>query len=92
MFASTKLLPGKEFKGFPDPKGKVLMYKINGLSTYILTLIIIIFGKVFFNFTLIPLIENFWSFFIASNILAFIFSFILFIKGKLSSHYKPHIQ
>ncbi|CAD8143528.1 unnamed protein product [Paramecium pentaurelia] len=92
MFASTKILPGTQFKGFPDPKGKVLMYKINGLNTYILTLTLIILGKVFFNFTLIPLIEHFWSFFIASNILAFVFSFILLIKGKLSLHYKPHIQ
>ena len=92
MFAATKILPGTQFKGFPDPKGKVLMYKINGLNTYILTLALIILGKVFLNFTLIPLIEHFWSFFIASNILAFVFSFILLIKGKLSLHYKPHIQ
>lgn len=24
MFLATKLLPGKMFKGFPDPKGKIL--------------------------------------------------------------------
>lgn len=57
MFLVNKWLPGKIFIGFPDPKGKILNYKINGIWIYLLTIILLTIGRFVFKISLIFIIE-----------------------------------
>lgn len=92
MLVLSIFFPPFKVKGFPDPKGKVLDYRLNGLQIYIFTCLLYFANRYFMGFTLRPLITHFWSFFEAANIFAFIVSILLFITGRRSQDYNPHDQ
>jgi hypothetical protein len=84
MFLGNKFFPAKKCLGFPDSKGKVLEYKINGFPLFLLTIALYFLLKLFFGFSLIPLIKYFWAFFAASNFYAFIFAGLILFFGRSS--------
>lgn len=91
-FLGTKYLPGKKAKGFPDKKGKILEYKINGLTLHLLTISLYFISYNAIGFRLTTIIYNFWSYFYAANIFALTFSIILFLTGRNGKYYNPHQQ
>lgn len=92
MFVSYKYLPGITTRGFTTPKGTVLNYHIPGLTLFCQTTLFYLGSRYAVGFSLIPVITHFWSFFVAANLFAFLFSIYLFISGRASSEYSPHPQ
>jgi delta14-sterol reductase len=81
IVALSKLLPGKTCRIKIKSYEKV--YKINGLLVFLLTTI---FAFIFIRLeliTLVPIVEHFWSFFAAANIISILFSIALYTRTKI---------
>jgi hypothetical protein len=82
LFLGNRYLPGKTCPGFPDSKGKILTYKINGLLLYFITVSLYFLLKFSTDFTIIPLIKFFWAFFTAASLYGMLFSILILIIGR----------
>ena len=79
-----KYMPGKYFKATMTPKGNVPVHKANGMQSYIFTLFtLIVLG--FYDIIRPALVyDKFGEILSSMNVFAFLFCFMLLIKGHLS--------
>jgi 7-dehydrocholesterol reductase len=84
--ALMKLLPGRQFNGPITPKGNIPVYKANGISAFLST--IILFYLCSFQFKLFSptiIYDNFGALLGALNLFSIFFCLFLYFKGR----YKP---
>lgn len=82
LFVGALVLPGKIVMGFPQPGGGRKAYKINGMSLWVGTHIVLISGVLVLDWSLTPLFREFWSLFVMANVLAAAFTLVLFVTGR----------
>jgi delta14-sterol reductase len=82
LFVATLFLPGKTVMGFAQPGGGRKAYKLNGMSLWVGTHIVLISGVLLFDWSLTPLVEEFWSLFWVANVFAVAFTVVLYITGR----------
>lgn len=82
-FAGAKLMPSVSGYGFPTPQKTRKDYQLTGLQMFLSTTTIYLISRIIFGVSIVPIISNFWSLFVASNIFSVIFSSYLFLKGKI---------
>lgn len=81
-----KLLPGRKFEGLVTPKGNVPVYKANGISSFLSTLLLFYVGSSYFKlFSPTIIYDNFGGLLGALNFFSLLFCFFLYFKGR----YKP---
>ncbi len=81
-----KALPGKKISGPVTPKGNVPIYKANGISAFICTLVLFYLGSTHFHFfSPTTIYDNFGGILGALNIFSLLFCVFLYFKGR----YKP---
>ena len=81
-----KLLPGRKFEGLVTPKGNVPVYKANGISAFISTLLLFWVGSSYFKlFSPTIIYDNLGGLLGALNFFSLLFCFFLYFKGR----YKP---
>lgn len=79
LFVLTRLLPGKKVVGQPLPgTGQRLTYKLNGMALFVATHMLIFVGAWFFDLSLTPLLEHFWSLLVAANIITVIWLVLMY--------------
>lgn len=76
------VLPGKVYPGFVQPSGDRKSYRMNGLSLWVATHILVIGGAIVFGLSLRTLVDHFWSYFAAANAWAFAWSVLLYVRGR----------
>jgi len=82
LFVATWLLPGRIHKGFPTKSGEQRTYKLNGLLLFIFTHAGVLFASALFGFSLRPLVTYFWSLLVVSNVVAVLWTVVLFFQGR----------
>lgn len=78
-----KIVPGKQFKGPVTPEGNIPIYKANGISCFLITLIT--FYLCSFKFELFSptiIFDNFGALLGGLSIFSFIFCLFLYVKGR----------
>lgn len=91
LFVLTRLLPGKKVEGQPLPgSGERLTYKINGMALFVATHMLIFSAAWFFEVSLTPLLEHFWSLLVAANIITLAWLALMYRAGwkRLSAQAK----
>src|SRR5690606_22430727 len=79
LFVLTRLLPGKKVVGQPLPgSGQRLTYKVNGMALFVATHMLVFVGAWFFDLSLTPLLEQFWSLLIAANIITVMWLLLMY--------------
>ena len=83
LFALTRLLPARKVLGQPLPgTGERLMYRINGMALFVATHMLIFVGAFFFELSLTPLLENFWSLLVAANLITLVWLALMTRAGR----------
>src|SRR5262249_51754931 len=88
IFAATQLLfmkmvPGKEFKGPPSPKGNIPVYKANGVLSYVLTIAIFCLTSFYLRwFDAAILYDNLGGILGALNLFSLFYCLFLYVKGR----------
>jgi delta14-sterol reductase len=82
MFLGAKFLPGKVAHGMPLADGSRRAYKLNGMLLFVSTQVVLLVAALGFGLSLTPLLENFWSLFIAFNTLSVALTLFLFVRGR----------
>lgn len=82
MFLGALLLPGVDRLGYALPNGMRKNYKLTGMTLFFYTHVVVGIGTAAFGLSLAPMITHFWSLLIVMNIVAFSWSFALFLWGK----------
>lgn len=83
LFVLTRLLPGKKVIGQPLPGSRErLTYKINGMALFVATHMLVFVGAWFFDLSLTPLLEHFWSLLIAANLITVIWLVLMVRAGR----------
>ncbi len=78
-----RVLPGKSFKGPLTPKGNIPVYKANGVSAYLTTLVLFLAAtEVFHFFPATILYDNLGGLAGALNFFSLIFCLFLYVKGR----------
>ncbi len=81
-----KLLPGRKYEGPVTPKGNVPVYKANGVTAFLGTLLLFYVGSTTFKlFSPTIIYDNFDGLLGALNIFSLLFCFLLYFKGR----YRP---
>jgi 7-dehydrocholesterol reductase len=81
-----KLLPGRKFEGPVTPKGNVPVYKANGISSFLCTILLFYLGSSYFKlFSPTVIYDHFGGLLGALNFFSLLFCFFLYFKGR----YKP---
>jgi delta14-sterol reductase len=83
LFVGSIVLPGIKALGFTQPSGDRKTYKLSGLMLFLLTHVLLVIGTFALGLSLTPLLSHFWSLFIVVNAFAFLWTGILFVKGRL---------
>lgn len=79
LFVLTRLLPGKKVEGQPLPgSGLRLTYKINGMALFVATHMLIFSAAWFFDLSLTPLLEHFWSLLVAANLITLVWLALMY--------------
>ena len=90
LFASLQLffmkaLPGKTFKGPPSPKGNIPIYKANGISAYLATLLLFYLSTSILGlFPATLLYDNLGGILGALNCFSLFYCLFLYLKGRLA--------
>src|SRR5690606_22994208 len=95
LFVLHRLLPGKKVAGQPLPgSGERLTYKINGMALFVATHMLIFSAAWFFDVSLTPLLEQFWSLLVAANIITFAWLALMYRAGwkRLAAQAKAGIE
>ena len=82
LFVGALVLPGLEREGYPGADGKRRPYKLTGMTLFFMTHIalgVAIFG---FGVSLVPVLTHFWSIFIVANVVAVVWTLLLFAQGR----------
>ncbi len=82
LFVAARFLPGRMLRGFPQKDGTRQLYRINGMSLWVLTHMVVIAGTIHCGLTLTPLLEHFWALFMAANAVSVIGSLWLWLRAK----------
>jgi Delta14-sterol reductase len=82
LFVGSIVLPGKIVMGFPQPGGGRKAYKINGMSLWVGTHIVLVTGVLMLDWSLTPLIREFWSLFVMANLIAVAGTLALYVTGR----------
>ncbi|MBL4688935.1 MAG: hypothetical protein JKY37_30370 [Nannocystaceae bacterium] len=83
LLLAAKILPGKTYRGFPQPSGDRKDYKVNGLALWVATHMGVVAGVLWFDLSLASLIREFWSYFAVVNAASFAWMFILYLGGRV---------
>ncbi len=78
-----RVVPGKRFEGPLTPKGNTPIYKANGFSCYLITMVLFFVGSYglgWFSATIIY--DNFLGILGALNVFSLLFCLLLYIKGR----------
>ena len=78
LFAASRWLPGREHAGAAKT------YKLNGLTVFLLTALIVSLGTWFGPFRLAWIAEHFFGLFVTANIFALVFSLMLYVKSPIA--------
>ncbi len=70
LFVGARWLPGRMVQGFALADGARQRYRINGISLWVLTHMVVIAGTLHCGLTLTPLLEHFWALFVAANVVS----------------------
>jgi delta14-sterol reductase len=81
LFAAAKVVPGRDVEGRAEPDGTRLRYRINGMAQFVAINLAVATGTLVFDLSLAPLIEHFWTLFIAANAISFALAFGLYLRG-----------
>ena len=95
LFLLTRLLPGKKVVGQPLPgSGERLTYTINGMALFVATHMAIFSAAWFFDVSLTPLLDNFWSLLVAANLITFAWLALMYRAGRkrLAKRAKPSAE
>ena len=68
LFAAAKFVPGREVEGREEPDGTRFRYRINGMTLFVATNLVVATGTLVFDLSLAPLIDHFWALFVAANV------------------------
>lgn len=83
LFVLTRLLPGKKVVGQPLPgSSERRTYKLNGMALFVATHMLVFVGAWFFDLSLTPLLEQFWSLLIAANIITLVWLVLMYRAGR----------
>ncbi len=82
LFLASRVLPGVVQERVLQQDGTRLQYKINGFLLFSLLIIVVSAGAWLKLFSLTVVHAHFWSLFIVANVFAFVFAFVLFLKGR----------
>lgn len=86
-----RIIPGKRFLGPYTPKGNVPVYKANGVSCYLITLLLFYLGAYQFHiFSPTIVFDNFGGIIGALNIFSLLFCLLLYIKGRVAPSSSDH--
>ncbi len=81
-----KILPGRKVEGLATPKGNVPVFKANGVSSFLCTILLFYLGCAQFKlFSPAIIYDNFGGLLGALNFFSLLFCFFLYFKGR----YKP---
>ncbi|MGH8508034.1 MAG: DUF1295 domain-containing protein [Gammaproteobacteria bacterium] len=86
LFIGSRLLPGPEARGAPS--GGPLLYRLNGLTLFVLIAFAAALGQAMGWWSLSLLYRHFVPIFIAANVFAFLFTGIVFLHSKWPSGQK----
>jgi delta14-sterol reductase len=84
LFALTCVLSGRRQAGILQPDGRRHVYTLNGLTLFLVSLVAVPIIE-WLGGSLGVLIRNYWSLFIAANIMAFAASALLMWAGRCSA-------
>lgn len=82
MFLGTIFLPGKLYASCFQPDSTRKSYKLNGLVLFMVTTLGVVVLTLLFHLSLAPLYTYFGSLFIVANLFAFVFTGLLYVKGR----------
>jgi Delta14-sterol reductase len=88
LFALTRLLPGKKELGQPLPGSKPgaeperRTYKLNGMALFVATHMAIFIAAYFFDVSLTPLLDHFWSLLVAANLITVAWLLLMYRAGR----------
>jgi delta14-sterol reductase len=82
LFAAAKWLPGRAVAGREEADGKRFSYRINGMAVFAAVNLIVATGTLVFDLSLAPLLDHFWSLFIAANAVSFALAFSLHLRAS----------
>lgn len=82
LFAAAKWLPGRAVAGREEADGKRFSYRINGMAVFAAVNLIVATGTLVFDLSLAPLLDHFWSLFIAANAVSFALAFLLHLRAS----------
>ena len=83
LLYASRFLPGREVMGFPQPDGARKRYRLNGMSLWVLTHMVVIAGTLHFDLSLSPLVTRlFWPLFVAANLFSIAWALLLYVRGR----------
>lgn len=91
MFLGAKFLPGLEREGYELPDGGRAPYKLTGMTLFFLTHIAVGIATFGFGVSLTPVVSHFWSLLIVANVVAFSWSFALYLWGRRAGAFKAAV-
>lgn len=86
-----RLMPGRRWSGPITPKGNVPVYKANGVSCYLVTLLLFYLGAFQFHwFSPTIVYDNFGALLGALNVFSLVFCLFLYVKGRFKPSSSDH--
>jgi delta14-sterol reductase len=82
LFAAARFVPGREVEGREELDGMRFRYRINGMSIFLATNLLVATGTLVFDLSLAPLIEHFWALFATANLVSFAFAGWLYLRAR----------
>ncbi|RMG95948.1 MAG: DUF1295 domain-containing protein [Deltaproteobacteria bacterium] len=82
LFLAAKVLPGPLVQGAQLPDGSRRTYRMNGLSLWVGTHMVVIASTLVLGSSLSVLVREFWSYLIVANVVAFVWSVRLLLEGR----------
>ncbi len=82
LFVGSIVLPGRKILGQPLRDNSRLIYRINGMSLWVATHMLVFAATYFFDLSLAPLLRHFWSLLLAANLLTVAWLIPMYVAGK----------
>jgi delta14-sterol reductase len=82
LLGAAMVLPGKVVDGFPGPDGTRKRYRMNGLSLWVATHIVLGAGMLVLGWSPSHLVRNFWSYFVVANAFSVTWMAVLYLGGQ----------
>ncbi|MYB22991.1 MAG: DUF1295 domain-containing protein [Chloroflexi bacterium] len=89
LLLGSKVLPGRKQDGRPDPEGVTRTYHLNGLTLFLVVMLVAVLGEVFNLFSLSILHSHFAELFIVANVFACAMSLGLYWQASRTEEQSP---